>query len=793
MKIASDWLEELVTPLPAADELAEILTMRGLEIESVEPAGPDLKGILVGKVVSCEMVRDTSLRKCRVDVGERLGCLDIVCGAHNVKKGMKVAVAPSGTPIGAVEIQTREIEGVRSEGMICSEQELGLGSDHSGILVLDRKMREGAQVRQALRLDASVLDVAITPNRGDCLSVLGTAREIKAGTGGRLKKIKTNFNPALDEKFSASISDDAAWACPLYGCVAIRGVSRADSPSPLWLRERLRRCGIRPISASVDITNYVMMTCGQPLHAFDLCKINGGIHVRFPVKGESLLLLDGKHVQLEKGTLVIADEKAPVALGGVMGGMDSGVGPGTSDILLEGAFFLPEAVRGKTRIYNLNSEAAFRFERGVDFTLPPIALNLAARMITSICGGKAGPVSITRKGALPSRPPIRMNVGMFERHLGLARSISEVRKTLKKMDFLVEAEGKTLTVTPPSHRFDITIGEDLVEEVARDYGYDNIPVTMPRAEGHMLSPDKFRSGSFRLKRRLAEMGYHEVVTYAFVSEEWESSLHGNSDPVRLSNPISDEATVMRSSLLGGLVDRARHNHSHRQLRLQIFEVGRCFPSQDAIAGEQPEKIAGLCYGSRFPDQWAVPSRESDFYDVKADVENLLPANAEFRECTGHPAMHPGKCAEVVVKNHVIGHVGSLHPRLVQRFELPESTHVFEFPARSAMEQHGRRIKVERVSKLPLVYRDLSVAVKPDVPAGEILRQAKSLEKRDEVRFVELFDSYVPKEDSGNRFKRLGIRIYLQGVDRTLAEPEIVSIMEEMEELLLRTVGAKKTT
>lgn len=796
MKVPADWLGEFVPSLPPAAELAEGLTMRGLEVESVERAGPDLPGVLAGVVRECEpLAGGGPLMSCLVGVGRRKRPLRIVCGAPNVSAGTRVAVATVGSRLGGREVSAREVRGTVSEGIICSERELGLGEDHGGALVLDAGTEEGAALGAALRLDAPVLDVAVTPNRGDCLSVLGVGREVRAMTGARPGSFRSRFVPDIGEEHEALIADDAAQACPLYGCVVIRGVAGPAAPSPLWMRDRLRRCGVRSIGRAVDVTNYFMMGYGQPLHAFDLGRLDGAIRVRFARPGERLRLLDEQTVDLSGDTLVIADGKGAVAIGGVMGGADSGVGEGTTDILLEGAFFSPSHVRGKTRAYNLGSEAAFRFERGVDPTLPSRVLGPAARKITELCGGKAGPVSIARKGELPSRAPIGFDTGSVERILGLARTPAQVRRALARMGFRVEpGGGKRLVVTPPAFRFDMSIPEDLVEEVARDHGYGNIPVTFPETEGRMLADARTGHDPARVCRALAGRGYQEVVTYAFVPEDWERGLHGNPDPVRLANPISDEATVMRSSLVGGLVDRARHNRNRRQARLQLAEVGRCFPSQAAVEGGQPVKVAGLRYGADVPEQWGATPRETDFFDIKGDVESLLPGPAtEFRPCADHPALHPGKCAKVLVGGETAGHVGALHPRWARDFELPASTHVFEllFAPVSRLAGGSLLPSLGRMSRLPHVWRDLSVVLGLDVPAGDVLRVAKGMEGKGGLRLVELFDCYVPEDGEERRVKRLGIRMTLQGADSNLEERDIAAVVDRMERLLADAFGARR--
>ena len=791
MRVSTDWLEEFVTRLPAAGELAEQLTMRGFEVDSVERAGPELQKVIVGKVAGCSAIPGTSLRKCSVKAGGDRGTLSIICGAPNVAAGKIVAVALPGARLRGQEIREREIRGVHSEGMICSEYELGLGGDQDEIMLLDARTRIGQSLEKALKLDAEVLDVAVTPNRGDCLSVLGIAREICAFGGGRLRKdrLKPENGRRIDESYGVQIEAEAAEACPIYRCAVVRSVHGPASPSPLRIRERLRRCGVRPIGLVVDITNYVMLAYGQPLHAFDLNRLEGEIRVRFARKGERLLLLDGQDVSLEPSTLVIADEKRPVALGGVMGGMESGVSGDTTDILLEGAFFSPQVVRGRTRMYNLSSEAAFRFERGVDFRLSKNALRKAVQLLAKEAGDcLSGPVTQAKGGEPPRRDPILVPDGMFRRFLGIDTTPGSAVRTLKRFGFKAAATKSKVTATPPSYRFDVSIPEDLAEEIARDHGYSRIEATSPYSQGGMLPPESEAGLGLRIKRALAAMGYSEVVTYAFVPEKWESAYHANPKPIRLSNPITDEATVMRSSLIGGLLDRAEHNHRHKQERLQIFEAGRCFPSEEAIEGRQPVRIAGLCYGSIVPLSWDGKAREFDYFDVRANVESLLPLGRVSFECwEEHPAFHPKQCTRVKVDGKQTGIAGALHPRLAQEFEIPPSTYLFELDMDFVVESVRGCVAVATISKLPLVRRDLSVAVPASHSAGDVLIEGRKLEEKEEVRKVELFDKYQPVDGS----VRLGLRITMQGIGSNLEEREIGAIVNELESRLAKRFGARK--
>lgn len=789
MRISTDWLADFVAGAPPPEELAQELTMRGLEVDSVERAGPELPGVVVGRIDRFERMPGTSLSLCSVATGAGKGGSQIVCGAPNLSAGMMVAVARPGSVVGGQKIGPRKIAGELSEGMICSEHELGLGDDADGVIRLDPAAKVGRALEEELALDAKVLEVAVTPNRGDCLSALGIAREVSA-IRGKLKKLKLGFAPASKERRDMKILKSAAAACPLYGSVVVRGIAPGAS-SPRWMQERLRRCGLRPISAAVDVTNYVMLAIGQPLHAFDLDRLRGGIRVRFARKGEKLLLLDGQEAELDARTLVIADEKRAVALGGVMGGMESSVTAETTNVLLEGAHFSPEVVRGKTRAYNLSSEAAFRFERGVDFEAPRKALAMAAALLTSTCGGDAGPVSVARAGSLPKRKAVVADTRIFPGLLGIDRSAKDAVKALRKLGFDASERGGKVRATPPPHRFDVSLPEDLAEEVARERGYDRIPSTLPDAAGRMLPPGAEASRVFRIKRKLADCGYSEVVTYSFVPESWETGLHGNGSPLRLSNPISDEATVMRSSLIGGLVARARHNHRRRQERLQIFEVGKCFPSAEAVGGEQPTRVAGLCYGLFAPASWGGDGREFDFFDARGDAEALLPGGATFEPCDSHPALHPGKCARILAGGEVVGHVGALHPRHTKGRGLPSSIHLFELAVDSVIESHSAKVAVGRLSKLPMVHRDLSMVVKEEIPAGVVLDAARRMEEKASVRSIELFDNYPGAEGEGRGLKRLGFRMAMQGEDANLEEREIAALVGELESLLGSEFGAKK--
>ena len=656
MKFSESWLRTLVDPKLTSAELSHLLTMAGLEVEELDPVAPAFDSVVVAHVLEVVKHPDADrLNVCKVDTGSGTPTT-IVCGAPNVAVGLKVPCALPGAKLpGDFTIKIAKVRGVESSGMLCSAKELGVAEEASGLLILPEDAPVGQSIRQYLELDDNVFELKLTPNRADCLSLLGIAREVGAITGA------VTSLPVVPE-IPASIADaraivlDAAEACPLYCGRVFKGVN-AKAPTPEWMKRRLERSGIRAISALVDVTNYVMLELGQPLHAFDNTKLQGAVHARMARPDEKLLLLNEQNIAVDADVLVIADETKPLAMAGIMGGEESGITLETTELFLESAFFAPKAIAGRARRYGFGSDASHRFERGVDFGGVRRAIERATQLILDICGGQVGPV-VEAKAAMPARNPVRLRTARAEQVLGLTLGAERIAGLFTGLALSFERQGDDFLVTPPSWRFDMEIEEDLIEEVARLYGYDNIPSVAPRGPLKMLVQPEARRPAYRVRQMLADRGYQEVVNFAFVEEAWEADFSANDDLIRLANPIASQMAVMRSSLFGGLISNLVTNLKRKQNRVRLFEAGRIFRRDDkggAVEGfHQPWKLAALAYGGALPESWGSDARKVDFYDIKGDLEALLaPAKLRF-EKLHHPALHPGRAARVLIDGNEIG-------------------------------------------------------------------------------------------------------------------------------------------
>ncbi|HXF67664.1 MAG TPA: phenylalanine--tRNA ligase subunit beta [Burkholderiales bacterium] len=627
-----------------------------------------------------------------------------------------------------------------------------------------------------------VLTLKPTPNRGDCLSVLGVAREVAALTGAPLALPEVRpARATIADRLPVALA--APQACPRYCGRLVRGVNAAAA-TPQWMARRLARSGIRSVSALVDITNYVMLELGQPLHAFDAARLEGGIRVRFAAPGEKLTLLNGVVPPLAPEFLVIADEAKAVALAGIMGGLDTAVSEATRDVFLESAFFSPHAIAGKARALGLGSDSAYRFERGVDFAGTETALERATQLVLEICGGAAGPVTEAR-AALPARDPVRLRLARLERMLGVRLDAVQTGDILRRLRFEFTAAGGEFRVIPPTYRFDIAIEEDLVEEIARIHGYEKIPATLPAAPGGMLPAPEARREVAAVRRLLVARDYQEIVSYSFVDADWERDLAGNARPVALANPIAANMSVMRSSLAGSLIQCLAHNLARKQSRVRIFEIGRCFMAQGAEGYRQPLRIGALAYGDALPEQWGSPARRADFYDVKGDVEALLaPRQAQFR-ATSHPALHPGKSAEVLVEGRPAGWIGELHPRWQQKYDLPLAPVLFELEYELISER--RLPAYHETSKFPPVRRDLAVIVAEAVHYQDVIevlrRNSPAI-----VTEIGLFDVYRGGLEKGK--KSLAFRVLLQDTHKTLTDAEVDSAIARLVQVLQQEFDAK---
>jgi len=801
MQFSEAWLREWVNPDLDTAGLTHLLTMSGLEVEACDSVAPAFSEIVVGEVraVSPHPGADR-LRVCSVEVG--IGRpLQIVCGAPNVVEGMKAPVALIGARLPArdgaavPEIGRVKMRGVESEGMLCSAFELGLSDDRAGLMTLPSDATPGADVRNVLRLDDHRILIKLTPNRPDCLSMLGIAREVSALTGAPMQAPRIDPVPArCDARFPVRISD--ASGCGRFTARVIRNVD-ARAATPAWMRERLERAGQRSISALVDVTNYVMLELGRPLHVYDLDKLSGAIDVRFARAGERLQLLNEQTIALEADVLAITDDSGPIGLAGIMGGNSTKAELDTRHVLLEAAFFFPDAIAGRARRYNFTSDAGHRFERGVDFANNLDGIERATGLILDICGGEPGPVE-DHVARLPERPPVRMRAARAQRVIGVPVPAQEMESSLRRLGLEVapegEGDGRAFVVTPPSYRFDIQIEADLIEEVARVHGFERIPAVPPRAAAKMRSLPEERPSLHRLRGALAHLGYQEVINFSFVEPAWEAQLAGNTEPVRVLNPIASHLSAMRTSLLGGLIDTVCYNVNRRQSRVRIFEMGRVFlraPGMPEgpleVAGiRQPVRLAAAAYGPAFTEQWGASNRLADFFDVKGDLEALAAGHVLRFERAEHPALHPGRSARVLLGGAPIGWVGELHPQWQQQFELPSPIAVFEVDA--APLQKLELPRYEAVSKFPPVIRDLSVVVDAHLPVGSMLADLEQAGIAG-VQRVTLFDLYqgvgIPEGK-----KSLAFRVLFQDTQRTLTDAEVDLAVQEMHGRLREHFGAQ---
>ncbi len=780
MKISEHWLRELVDPALSTAELADLLTFGGVEVEAIEPVAPPFDRVVVAEVISVEKHPQADrLNVCQVNVGA--APLTIVCGAPNVRAGMRVPAALVGAKLPGIEIKLAKVRGVESQGMLCSAKELGLSDEASGLLELAPDATIGQAVRDLLDLDDQVLTTKPTPNRGDCLSVLGMAREVAALAGTKLKwQAPALVAPSITDVITIKL--DASIDCPHYSARIIRGVNAAAA-TPQWMARRLQRSGICCISAVVDVTNYVLLETGQPLHAFDAEKLSGGIQVRRARAGETLVLLNGTTLSLTPAHLVIADTQQPLALAGIMGGEASGVTVNTRDVVLESAFFTPDVIAGKTRVLGFGSDSAYRFERGVDFAGPRAAQERATRLILQICGGQAGPVA-EAQGTLPARNKVQLRLTRATRLLGFQIDGQAALSILERLGCQPTMAGDVITAVPPSYRFDIAIEEDLIEELARVHGYNKIPAALPAARTTLLPVAENRRGAAAVRRQLADLDFQEVVTYSFVEREWEEEFCANPEPIVLANPIASQMSVMRSSLIGGLINAVAFNSSRKQSRVRLCEVGRCFLNQPGYP--QPWRAGAIAFGEAEPQQWGRAARAVDFFDIKADLEALLaPATAEFAPAS-HPALHPGKSAAVLLKGIAVGWIGELHPRWQRKYDLPSAPVLFEMEL-SAVEQRELPVYQE-ISKFPAVRRDLAAEFDENIRYGDISSELKRFGPAI-LRDVTAFDLYRGQGVKKGK-KSLAFSVLLQDTHKTLTDAEAEKAMTELRRILQQKFNAK---
>ncbi|TAK44234.1 MAG: phenylalanine--tRNA ligase subunit beta [Betaproteobacteria bacterium] len=794
MIVPEHWLRSFCDPPEDAATLAHGLTMAGLEVESCHPVAPACSGVVAAQVLSVERHPGADkLTVCSVDAGQ--GPLQVVCGAPNVRAGMKAPLATVGARLpGGLDIGQARVRGIDSHGMLCSARELGLSEDHTGLLELAADAPPGADIRQLLDLDECIFDLKLTPNRADCLSVLGVAREVAALTRAPLNAPRIEPVPARTvEKLPVRI--EAPDLCGRFSGRVVRGVD-ARAVTPQWMQRRLERSGQRPISALVDISNYVMLELGRPSHIFDLDKVRGALVVRWGREGEAAELLNGQTVAVDGGVGVIADERGVEALAGIMGGEPTAVTLDTRAIYIEAAFWWPQAVAGRSRRFGFATDAGHRFERGVDFATTVEHIEYITRLVLDICGGEPGPIddTVTR---LPERKPVRMRVSRAQKVIGMPVTAAQMADAFARLALPAAREDDAFDVLPPAYRFDLEIEEDLIEEVARVHGFENIPAHPPRALAKMIAPAETSRSPHALRECLAACDYQETINFAFVEPEWETDFAGERDPIRLLNPIASQLSVMRSTLIGSLVANVRFNQARKLSRIRVFEIGRCYrrdaaveDGELAVAGvAQPVRIAGAAFGPALEEQWGAATRAVDFYDVKADVETLCFPRWPRFEAALHPALHPGRSARVLLDGIPIGWVGELHPRWQQKYELAQALAVFELDASALMQVPLPR--PTEPPRFPVVVRDIALLVDARVTAQQLLDAAEA-EKPGIVRQLLLFDLYHGSKLPQGR-KSLAFRVVMQHTERTLTDAEADAVRDALVALWGRLFAASLRT
>ncbi len=791
MKFSEKWLRSWVNPALDQVALAEQLSMAGLEVDDVTPVAEAFSKVVVGEVTKCWQHPDADkLQVTEVNIGEDEPAT-IVCGAPNCRQGLKVAVATIGAVLpGDFKIKKAKLRGQPSHGMLCSSSELGLNDDHDGIIELPQDAPVGMDYREYLELNDVTFDVDLTPNRADCLGVRGIAREV--GVLNRLEVSEPEINVVeVQHQDQREIVLDAAEACPRYLGRIVRNVN-VQAASPLWLTERLRRSGVRSIDPVVDVTNYVLLELGHPMHAFDNDKLAGAVHVRMAKPEEKLTLLDGNEVTLQDDVLVIADEEKPLAMAGIFGGEASGVTTESTSIFLESAFFAPDAIAGRARRFGLHTDASHRYERGVDPELQRTAMERATQLIIDICGGDAGPiVEALDERFIPQAQQVALRQERLNKVLGITLNAAEVTEILERLGFGVKFADGVWQVTVPTFRFDISIEEDLIEEVARIYGYHRIQAAAPAAQLRMVPRQEAQVSAAKLKRLLIDRGYQEAITYSFVDPKHQALLFDDTAALTLPFPISVEMSSMRVSLWPGLLGAVAHNQKRQQQSLAFCETGlRFVPDDNAENGVRQEAmIAGVRAGKAHAEHWQEGERAVDFFDVKGDVEALLELTGEAASYTfvadSHPALHPGQAAAIFKNGKCVGYVGAVHPQFEKKLGLNGRTYVFELEL--AAVQNRVLPQAQAVSKYPSIRRDLAIVVPTQLAAGEILKAIENIGVNHLVG-LNLFDVY---EGSGvaDGYRSLALSLTLQHPERTLEDQEINAAVQVVVDMLTNEFGA----
>lgn len=795
-------MREFCNPPITTQQLADTLTMAGLEVEALSPVAPLFTKIVVGEIKEAVQHPNADrLRVCQVDAGQG-AWLNVVCGAPNARVGIKVPLAlvgaalPPGDDGKPFQIKLGKLRGVESQGMLCSARELKLSDDHGGLLELAGDAPVGADIREYLQLDDTIFTLKLTPNLAHCLSVYGVARELSALTGAPLKQLE--FPPVpVTHQDRQPVCVSAPDLCGRFSGRIVRNVN-TQAATPRWMVDRLARCGQRSVTALVDISNYVMFELGRPSHIFDFDKISGTLDVRWGRAGEQLKLLNGSTVTVDETVGVIADAECVESLAGIMGGDATAVSDTTKHVYVEAAFWWPKAIAGRSRRYNFATDAGHRFERGVDPSGTVAHIERITQLILEICGGQAGPVDDVQPN-MPVAQPVTLRVARAAKVIGMPLTQAQCVDALRRLGLeVVEGEG-TVTVVPPLYRFDLTIEEDLIEEVVRVIGYNQLPTSPPTAPIRpRLQPEALRS-AYTVRRLLAARGYQETINFSFVDERWERELAGNANPVRLLNPIASQMGVMRSSLLGSLLQVLKFNIDRKVSRVRAFEVGRVFLRDASVRNTdttvegffQPMRVAGVAWGEAEPVQWGCKDRPVDFFDIKGDVESLLSPLVVQCQPSTHPAMHPGRCAQVLVHGNVIGYVGELHPQWRQAYDLPGAPMMFELDLDAVLVRDVPAFTT--VARFQSVERDLALIVSESVSHAALITAIHDAPTQGLLRGAALFDVYRPKQPGagfGEGEKSLAVRMTLRSDAGTLTDDQIDAAVQTVIHHLGSRLGAR---
>jgi len=789
MKFSESWLREIIDIDLSSEELSAKLTMIGHEVDSFEIDGGGLEGILIAQIVSYEKHPNADrLTLCQVTTDGK-NRISIVCGAPNVKQGMKSILALPGKILpNGLKLEKSEIRGIESFGMLCSASEVNLGLDSDGIMELPQEAKIGSSLLSYLNLPDHVIDLDLTPNRGDCFSVLGVARDLASTSSQDIKykfNIKNNITATVEQSIKTAFPD----LCPRFSAQAIVNINN-ESTTPIWMTEKLRKSGIRSINPVVDVTNFVMIELGQPLHAYDLSKINGTIIPRFANEDEQLVLLDETKVELKKNTIVITDDSGPIGMAGIMGGLATAVSSKTSSVLFEAAYWPPKFMAGVARRYGMHTDASLRFERGVDPEIQKIAINRACQLLLLICGGDAGKITdIKNEGHLPKRSTIKLTARRLERILGHEIHYQEVSEILKRLHLKIRENKDSWVVEVPSYRFDLEIEDDLIEEIARIYGFDKIPEHTEVSSRSLFPLDSGLANIEKIANHLCSKEYQEVITYSFIDDSVNTLITGKQSKLRLSNPLSSEMSTMRGSIWPGLLNAASRNIARQIDRVRLFEIGKVFEETNHSHNEI-EQVAGLITGPSRSKHWSKKSKNVDFFDIKGDLESLLMISSNEMEYEFVPddniALQQGQSAKLLLNGKQIGSVGKLHPTLGKRFSIKRDVYLFKLEIVKAFP--SILLNVKPISKYPLIRRDISVIVEKDIKASDIIKSIKLIEL-EIIQSVKVFDIF-----EGNNIeeglKSIALGLILQEKSRTLTDQVADDIISKVIISLEKKFSAK---